>query len=524
MVTTVPSIPPSADTPSSATETINVLIVGETQQGKSTLIKQLAQYAGIPPLDVDIGDGNESCTKKVGVYEVSADLKQYQLVDQEGQAISHRSYSEYCDLTPRKAKVAPIPGLKDERIDFTLIDTPGLSDSSNADMDIMAGIIGRLAEIDHINAVIYVRGMDSPFGQFFKDFFSYFQRSLPSLSNGLMIVHSNFTTYKVEEFLQDDKNLAKIREEAFKAATNLELPHFFMDNDPDVRSPFAVKQSLNETYRLLAHIASQKPSPLNKLKLLKTRKMIDHDVHVVSALNDLKMNLSRSWNDQKNHAKLIDQIDLEVQRDLARDKRKLDAEEKDLKDFTEGPDVLLGTISAVEDYSFFSHLLLQQQVNLGRKVVTFDSDYKITNVEKSRSGGSQWLDEKLRGTSWEAIITSGWFRDIQGSATFYTTSKIRHADEIALLKRHIEDLKENVNRHNEKLGRSARASQDSIVALGEQIEALDALIQTVNSEILDISLWPKLKVFYSLEGRPMKHDIRGFVTVYNSELGKLVLV
>lgn len=512
------------DAPPSETEALNVLIVGETQQGKSTLIKQLAQYAGISNLVIAIGDGNESCTKQVGVYEISADLKQYQLVDQEEQVISDCSYSEYCDLTPRKAKVAPISGLKDERINFTLIDTPGLSDSSNADMDIMAGIIGRLAGMDHINAVIYVRGIDSPFGQFFKDFFSYFQRSLPSLSNGLMIVHSNFTTFKVEQFLQDEKNLAKLRQEAFKAATGLDLPHFFMDNDPSVRSPFAVKQSLNETYRLLAHIACQKPSPVGTLKLLKTRKMIDLDLHVVNAVNDLKMNLSRSWNDQKNHANEMEQIALEGQRDLARDKRKLEVQEEELNDLTEGPDVILGTISAVEDYSFFGHLLLQQQVNLGRKPVSFDSDYRITNVEKSCSGGSQWLDEKLRGTSWEAIITSGWFRDIKGSATFYTTSKIRHAEEITRIKRHAEDLKENINRHNERLGRRDRASQDGIVALGEQIEALAALAQTINSEILDISLWPRLKAFYSLNGRPMKHDIRGFVTVYNSELGPLIPV
>jgi predicted GTPase len=36
---------------------INVLIIGETQNGKSTMIKQLGRYAGVPEIDVNIGMG-----------------------------------------------------------------------------------------------------------------------------------------------------------------------------------------------------------------------------------------------------------------------------------------------------------------------------------------------------------------------------------------------------------------------------------------------------------------------------------
>jgi len=37
---------------------INVLIVGETQNGKSTLIRQMGVYSGEPDLDIRIGFGN----------------------------------------------------------------------------------------------------------------------------------------------------------------------------------------------------------------------------------------------------------------------------------------------------------------------------------------------------------------------------------------------------------------------------------------------------------------------------------
>jgi predicted GTPase len=39
---------------------INVLIVGETQNGKSTLVKQIGVYAGVPNIDVQVGSGMSS--------------------------------------------------------------------------------------------------------------------------------------------------------------------------------------------------------------------------------------------------------------------------------------------------------------------------------------------------------------------------------------------------------------------------------------------------------------------------------
>lgn len=76
---------------------------------------------------------------------------------------------------------------------------------------------------------------------------------MPSLYNRLIIIHSAFSVEKVDEALRKKKYLAKEREAAFKKATNrnLDLPHFFIDNDPDFLKPFAIVQSFNEIYHLL---------------------------------------------------------------------------------------------------------------------------------------------------------------------------------------------------------------------------------------------------------------------------------
>lgn len=36
---------------------LNILVIGETQNGKSTMIKQIGVYAGVPDIDIKIGFG-----------------------------------------------------------------------------------------------------------------------------------------------------------------------------------------------------------------------------------------------------------------------------------------------------------------------------------------------------------------------------------------------------------------------------------------------------------------------------------
>ena len=57
--------------------TINVLVTGECQQGKSTLIHQLAKYADVPNLPIAIGSGSIRCTTEIGNYDMPITLREY---------------------------------------------------------------------------------------------------------------------------------------------------------------------------------------------------------------------------------------------------------------------------------------------------------------------------------------------------------------------------------------------------------------------------------------------------------------
>src|SRR5215471_11426196 len=138
--------------------------------------------------------GNVSCTKTVGHYRVSTTLQQFCLQDMEGRKIKKLQYSDLVDLTDEDATVLANKPEEDGKIHlFNLIDTPGLDDSDGNDMEIMANIVGEMSQLSHLNAIIYVRNMNKPFGASFTRFYNYIQRSMPNISNGLIIVHSGFT-------------------------------------------------------------------------------------------------------------------------------------------------------------------------------------------------------------------------------------------------------------------------------------------------------------------------------------------
>ena len=473
--------------------------------------------------------GNVSCTKNVGQYDISAALRRYYLTDMMGKEIKIKDYSDLVDLTDDEAKVvAATPENGGRIVHFTFFDTPGLDDSDGNDMEIMADIIGKIGELDHLNAVIYVRNIGRPFGNAFTRFFDYIQRSMPNLCNGLVIVNSGFTVEKVEEYLSRNKDLAQLRKDAFKIATgsNLDLVHFFMDNNPDDSSPFAVMQSLNECFRLLSLLSTQKPLPASGLKLLKTPNMWNVDVHILYALERLHNQLKDKWNDEIAALNKSKATALRTSREIQRLATKIQTYESRLEELKTGSDINLGTRNVSVEYSIFKTLLFKGDLWLDDRPVTFDSDTPIAYVEKSATGGSKWLNEDLRGTSWRGTLTAGMFRSINGTVTCYTTSPLKHKREIELLKGNISDTTQTKDFHEDVLkdvGGEAGAGLDAkAVKLGEDAERCAGLIDTVKRETFDVALWPPLRRFYVGHQAPSRDHVRDFVQVYDPETANLL--
>lgn len=448
------------------------------------------------------------------------------MIDTNGEVIERRPYPELVGLSDEDAVImAATPEESGKIFKFNFIDTPGLDDSSGNDMEIIANIIGRVSELDHLNAVIYIRNMNKPFGNSFKNFFDYLQRSMPTLCNGLIIVHSAFTIEKVEGFLSQHKDLAKIRKEGFVAATNagLELAHFFMDNNPDETSPFATVQSLNECHRLLVLLSTQRPLPTSGLRLLKTPSMNNVDVHVLYALEQLQNQLKTKWTSE---VALVDESKANVlknHREIQRLNTKLENCKLDLEEKDNNSNISLGSRTVSIDYGIFKTLLSKGQLWLEERTVEFDAGMPISHVHKSATGGSKWQDEDRGETSWSAVLMTGIFENMNGSSTFYTTNRLKHRREIEQLHNRIADLKQMREFHEDTLaGIEGHSLGTSAVRLGEEVEKCGRLIERVKRETFEINLWPLLRRFYVFHQAPTRDHVFEFVKVYEPEVAALL--
>ena len=504
--------------------TVNVLVTGECQQGKRTLIRQFARYAKIPNLQIGIGSGSVRCTTEVANYDMAVTLREYQLIDSNNQIIANRQYSDLVELRPEQARVVEIQSATAPGHRFRFIDTPGMNDTFGEDFSIMSRILSRAADLGHINALVYVRDVESGFGSSFQRFFNYIRKSMPSLCNGLIIVHSRYTVDRVEELLDENQRLDEIRRQAFQATAHLELQHFFMDNDPAPTSPFAVLQSLNEVYRLLLHISSQRPLPVQNVKLLKTEVMRHLDIHVINTLGGLARKLEKEWSLEKSHADILKANVMSAQEEITKLKNRIRTNEKQVQELGSDDEVLLGTKSCVVPYSFVGHLLLQGQLNLGTCPLRYDSDHVISSVEKSCSNGSEWLSEELRGTSWRASITSKLFRDINGSATFYSTSALMHKREVNALQGIIRDLQDRLVVQEQNLARNAgtEGPDARLAQLSNDKARVDELIEIIQSDAFDMTLWEQLRAFYDTRTFPTAGQIQSYVQTYDSTISRLL--
>jgi hypothetical protein len=329
---------------------------------------------------------------------------------------------------------------------------------------------------------------------------------------------------RVEEFLEEDQKLEDIRRQAFAAATQLELEHFFMDNSPDPSSPFAVVQSLNEIYRFLQHLSSQKPLPVKDIKLLKTDIMRHKDIHVINALRRLEHSLDKEWNQRKGTMELVNANAAAAQRETRKLKNKIEARKAQIRTLKTNDEILLGKKSCVAHYSFVGDLLFQGKLNLGSRLLAYDSDYELSSVTKVCSPGTKWLDEDLRGTHWHAEIYGNLFRDINGTATFYTTSELKHKREIVALEESVADLQDQLTAQTETLERNSGASgpDASLASLGDRVSRVEEITSLVERDSFDVTLWPLFRGFYTKHAVPTLDDIREFVHFYDEDVGKLL--
>ncbi|KAF9295280.1 hypothetical protein BGZ88_002427 [Linnemannia elongata] len=150
-----------------AMPTYNVLLIGQSQSGKSTLLEAIKQYADIRyTADLSrIGRGNIAHTSQPRVEEIVTCLPIYKIYETNGQGRQEIDMEHYWEETAFDDFRALLKRKDGDGLEviaegstslsrFRIIDTPGLDDSENRDIEILGRIFSTLSRLGHLHLVV----------------------------------------------------------------------------------------------------------------------------------------------------------------------------------------------------------------------------------------------------------------------------------------------------------------------------------------------------------------------------------
>ncbi|KAF9105381.1 hypothetical protein BGX27_009654 [Mortierella sp. AM989] len=272
----------------------NVLVLGETQSGKSTFVEAAKKYAD-QSRNIDersIGTGYGSHTTTVNISPVVTDLPDYVVnvltkgnktsgqpskVDY-GEFVHTQGEDDYEDSLNQRRGIEMIRGpTKDERVRFNFIDTPGLNATTGEDELHVEKIFSALIKSKEIHLVLITISF-GPFSLGFKDAIKCYIDMFPDFNGIIAFVHTHI----------DYKNLhprctkfAKSFSEKMLALNEImcrkTVPHFKIDCDLFTKKPIRNCITQNTIQKILQLAMLNNPVVMNQTVVNKTRKMRDID-------------------------------------------------------------------------------------------------------------------------------------------------------------------------------------------------------------------------------------------------------
>ncbi|KAK6334775.1 hypothetical protein TWF718_010221 [Orbilia javanica] len=310
---------------------LNILLIGPSQNGKSTFINKIRQLSEYEPEQEGAleGDGSQSCTKSCKEYTLRFRRTRYKLVDVEtSQEIPVSEDNEdqlfrkiWKKKTIEDCEILPLDN-NPRTFTVRLIDTPGLDDSHGSDDRNITEVMMHLKKMsqagegrDYITAIVFVLSSTEAFSEKLQNFYRHYQRCMPSLFGGLAVVNTRFS---VEEWLQkyniiqkrpeksvlkrvskavkpDPARVVVMRErrEEFWRIFKQDARHFYIDSNPD---DYLIVEELitrNRIYDIMNYFASQNPMPIQNIKLVKSMSMIQIDETLATWLKEAKAILTQ---------------------------------------------------------------------------------------------------------------------------------------------------------------------------------------------------------------------------------------
>ncbi|KLU91323.1 hypothetical protein MAPG_09844 [Magnaporthiopsis poae ATCC 64411] len=444
----------------------NVLLIGCTQHGKSSVIRSLYDYAGHGQAGdaVKIGShGNSSTTKECSVYPLTVKLREHFLKDVNGKALSIDNADEVGDAEDLADEYYPAPsqdGDNDtggemasairhetthtgEHLHLRLIDTPGLDDSDGGPKAARDGgantthmnvedekhkmaIYRAIAEAGSINSVCFIVSSEANLGATLPRILREYKELFRAMGVGgnTHVLHTRVNQY-------DMWNKMQTRPHAVSTAIcDWTAPHALINNLPDgVVAEYLAQTSLAG---LLKRIALDSPQPVPDLGYPKSHA---HRAMEAQIRDAMQAGLAGWQHKIKQEQKQIDELEIQRVGLEARHSKQMDIWRELNSEYER-----LDTCDEVEIRDFHGWAAWSFLFVPARMDVHLSTDHPIRNIRRDTPDHARWEgpgDDHWRNSGGrhfaETLVAHGIFTNIWATVWLYGWRKDIEAGRLSTL-------------------------------------------------------------------------------------------
>ncbi|KAG0084859.1 hypothetical protein BGZ93_007499 [Podila epicladia] len=268
----------------------NVLVLGETQSGKSTLIQYMRKYAN-PDVEINtkaIGTGFLSHTLDVSTTSISTDLPEYYVTHKEGAKDAKINYGEFitasdeydyedCINSRKNLETKRGDARLPKNVKFNLIDTPGLNATAGDDESHIQKIFHALNEAKTIHLLL-ISISSGPFTPGLRDAIKAYADLFPGFDGIIAFVHTHFDYKNRHPACAQISHAIDMRTESLRGIMGrTSFPQFKIDCDVYSKRPIRECITLNTIRKILDLATFNRPVDMLHTVVNKTRKMRDID-------------------------------------------------------------------------------------------------------------------------------------------------------------------------------------------------------------------------------------------------------
>ncbi|KAG0023150.1 hypothetical protein BGZ82_010811 [Podila clonocystis] len=266
----------------------NVLVLGETQSGKSTLIQYMRKYAD-PTATIDqqaLGDSVSSHTQEVSIQSITTDLPEYYVTGTNGEQVHCGNYNNHEDEHDYEASLNNRKNLQlkersprlSKSVQFNLIDTPGLNTTKGDDEKQIRKVLENLIDVqsktkDKTFHLVIITIASGPFTQGLKEAIKCYIEMFPDFNGIIAFVHTRFNYKNLHPACEQESHVLKRRKASLhKIMGRTTFPHFEVDCD-DHKLPIRDCITQNTIRKILELAVFNRPVDIRHTLINKTQKM-----------------------------------------------------------------------------------------------------------------------------------------------------------------------------------------------------------------------------------------------------------